>query len=172
MSSNPLDARIGRNPVQAGNVKKGECVILKGHPCKIMDIKTSKTGKHGSTKCNMTGVCVLTTQKCMEVYPSSANMITFTPRKLEFVLIDYDAKNDEVSLMDDNSNIIPFSIAESEFKKQIIEFFADQEKPEEERSKRGMELHIFLLTAPVEGGGEDGFTDKTIIAEVKEAQAK
>jgi hypothetical protein len=36
--------------IQAGCLKKGSLVMIKGHPCKVMDFSTAKTGKHGAAK--------------------------------------------------------------------------------------------------------------------------
>ena len=37
-------------PEAGGSLKKGAYAILKGHPCKITDVSTSKAGKHGHAK--------------------------------------------------------------------------------------------------------------------------
>ena len=37
-------------PISAGQLKKGQFVVFKERPCKIIDMKTSKTGKHGHAK--------------------------------------------------------------------------------------------------------------------------
>lgn len=40
-------------PKQCSALRKNEHVMLKGHACKIVEMSTSKTGKHGHAK-----VCV------------------------------------------------------------------------------------------------------------------
>lgn len=50
-SSNLIKTRI-----PAGRVKKGDVVIIKGRPCKIVSISISKTGKHGHSKVCFSGV--------------------------------------------------------------------------------------------------------------------
>lgn len=45
----------GVEKVSAGSLKKGDLVMIKGHPCKVMSFSTAKTGKHGSAKAMVTG---------------------------------------------------------------------------------------------------------------------
>ena len=41
--------------------------FLKEKPCKIIDITTSKTGKHGHAKANITGIDIFTGKKVMDI---------------------------------------------------------------------------------------------------------
>ena len=43
-------------PIKAGSCKKGVHVMIKGFPCKVIEVSTSKTGKHGHAKVNITGI--------------------------------------------------------------------------------------------------------------------
>ena len=69
-------------PMQAGNVHKGDFAILKGHPCKIVEVRIFKTGKHGHAKANFTGMDIFTNKKYEDVHPTSHAMdVPFVSRQ-------------------------------------------------------------------------------------------
>lgn len=78
-------------PIDAHSVKKGTYVMLKGCPCKVVDVKVSKTGKHGHAKCNITGIDVLTSKKCNEVHPGHIVLGAFDllRREVEVSLVSF-----------------------------------------------------------------------------------
>ena len=57
-------------PMEAGQIRKGGYIMIKGNPCKVSDVSTSKTGKHGHTKCHFVAIDIFTGKK-MEVRPSA-----------------------------------------------------------------------------------------------------
>ena len=61
-------------PIRAGEVKKGMVVMLKDHPCKVIDIRVYKTGKHGHAKGTFTGTDIFTALKHIDISPMSHNM--------------------------------------------------------------------------------------------------
>ncbi|KAF6003309.1 hypothetical protein CCYA_CCYA06G1845 [Cyanidiococcus yangmingshanensis] len=87
-------------PIQAGSVKKGVYIVLKGQPCKCVDVSTSKTGKHGHAKANIVGLDIFTGKKYEDVAPTSHTMYQPVVVRSEYQLIDIDAEN-FCSLMDD-----------------------------------------------------------------------
>ncbi|KAL0217223.1 hypothetical protein RCL1_007706 [Eukaryota sp. TZLM3-RCL] len=74
-------------PKQAGNVRKGDVAILKGHPCKITDVRVSKTGKHGHAKANFTGTDIFTNNKYEDMCPTSHNLDIPVVKRLEYQLL-------------------------------------------------------------------------------------
>lgn len=87
-------------PQQAGTIRKNGYLVIKGHPCKVVDVSTSKTGKHGHAKCNFTAVDIFTGKKYEDMTPSSHNCDVPNIVRQEYVLLDI---NDEgfVTLLDD-----------------------------------------------------------------------
>jgi len=69
-------------------VKKGMIVLLKGFPCKVIEVTTSKTGKHGHAKANITGIDIFTGQKKQDISPTSHNMIAPFVTVSSLVLLD------------------------------------------------------------------------------------
>merc|ERR1712151_582001 len=86
-------------PIRAGEVRKGGYVMLKGKPCKVVEVSISKTGKHGHAKANITGLDVFTGRKYVEISPTSHNMTAPTMFRSEFELVSVNAEG-EMELMD------------------------------------------------------------------------
>ena len=57
--------------VEAGQIRKGGYIMVKGKPCKVRDVSTSKTGKHGHAKCKFSAYDIFTGNTCEELCPSS-----------------------------------------------------------------------------------------------------
>ena len=75
-------------PVRAGELKKGHHVVIKGHPCKVIELTTSKTGKHGHAKANITALDIFTGNKYMDISPTSHNMEAPFVTKVEYSILD------------------------------------------------------------------------------------
>ncbi len=58
----------------AGQVKKGDTVLLDGEPCKVMSTQTSRPGKHGHAKVRMEGVGIVDGKKRVVVIPGHDKM--------------------------------------------------------------------------------------------------
>eukprot|EP00803_Ostreobium_quekettii_P003764 evm.model.scf_134.1 EVM.evm.TU.scf_134.1 scf_134:27094-29253(-) len=90
-------------PMQAGSIRKNGFLVIKQRPCKVVDVSTSKTGKHGHAKCHFVAIDIFTGKKYEDLTPSSHNCEVPNVVRQEFTLIDV---NDEgfVTLMDESGN--------------------------------------------------------------------
>merc|ERR1712232_1521171 len=82
-----------------GEVRKGTHVMLKGHPCKAIEISVSKTGKHGHAKANIVGLDVFTGRKYTELCPTSHNMTCPVMHRSEWMLTDIAMPGGGMTLM-------------------------------------------------------------------------
>ena len=70
----------------------------------VIEVTTSKTGKHGHAKCHFTATDIFTGKKMEELVPSSHNLEVPIVAREDYTLVDL---NDEgfLSLMDDSGNV-------------------------------------------------------------------
>jgi len=89
-------------PAEAGSLRKNGHCMLKGNPCKIVEISVSKTGKHGHAKCHIVGIDIFTNKKYEDLCPSTHNMDVPNVQRTEFQLLDIDRDAGSVSVLLDN----------------------------------------------------------------------
>nr|XP_027202777.1 eukaryotic translation initiation factor 5A-like [Dermatophagoides pteronyssinus] len=90
-------------PIQAGSVKKGSFAMLKGRPCKVVDISTSKTGKHGHAKASIVGIDIFTGKKYDGNFPTSHNMEEPIVTRTQYVIIHWE--DDVLHLLDSSGAV-------------------------------------------------------------------
>ncbi|KAL2848060.1 translation protein SH3-like domain-containing protein [Aspergillus pseudoustus] len=88
-------------PQQCSALRKNGFVVIKGRPCKIVDMSTSKTGKHGHAKVHLVALDIFTQKKLEELCPSTHNMDVPNVTRREYQLLDV-TDDGFLSLMDDN----------------------------------------------------------------------
>merc|ERR1712225_17709 len=68
-----------------------QCSALsKNGPCKIVDMSTSKTGKHGHAKVHLVAIDIFTNKKLEDLPPSTHNMDVPNVVRVEYQLVNID----------------------------------------------------------------------------------
>src|SRR3989338_8124699 len=87
--------------MQAGDLRVGAYVIFDNVACVVRDIQTSKTGKHGSSKCRIEAVGIINSQKKIHLCPSSDNVVVPIIEKKNAQVLS--VHGDSATVMDNDS---------------------------------------------------------------------
>ncbi|KAG5593698.1 hypothetical protein H5410_034930 [Solanum commersonii] len=110
-------------PQQAGTIRKNGYIVIKGRPCKfwmhgsskkvlefyydnleqVVEVSTSKTGKHGHAKCHFVAIDIFNGKKLEDIVPSSHNCDVPHVNRTDYQLIDI-SEDGFVSLLTESGN--------------------------------------------------------------------
>ena len=93
--------------VQAGDLKPGSYVIFDNIACVVRDIQTSKTGKHGSSKCRIEAVGLINGQKKIQLCPAGDNIVVPIIEKKNAQVLSV---HDNLATVMDNESFETFDI--------------------------------------------------------------
>jgi len=132
-------------PMQCSALRKNGFVCIKNRPCKIVDMSTSKTGKHGHAKVHLVAIDIFTQKKLEELCPSTHNMDVPNVSRIEYQLLDI-TDDDFLSLMSEGGDLKDdVKLPDGEVGQKIRNLF-DSEK----------ETNVIVLTAMGEQLAIDG----------------
>ncbi|KAJ0422481.1 translation protein SH3-like domain-containing protein [Aspergillus carlsbadensis] len=124
-------------PMQCSALRKNGFVVIKGRPCKIVDMSTSKTGKHGHAKVHLVAIDIFTGKKLEELCPSTHNMDVPNVTRREYQLLDV-TDDGFLSLMDDNGGTKDdVKVPDGDVGDRINKMFTDD----------GKDCNVVILTA-------------------------
>merc|ERR1712100_75558 len=75
--------------------------MIKGHPCKVAEVSTSKTGKHGHAKCHIVALDIFTSKKYEDLCPAGHNIDVPFIKRTEMQCLTADPDTGNVSLLKD-----------------------------------------------------------------------
>ena len=103
-------------------LRKGDFVILKSNPCKILQIMILKTGKEGYIKAQIYGLDIFTHKKYNEIILTTEKIDCPFVTKLEFAVVD--VQDDICSYIDEEGNVLEINLPgkdEQELVDRLIE---------------------------------------------------
>nr|ACZ59462.1 initiation factor 5a [Flammulina velutipes] len=111
-------------PMQCSALRKNGHVVIKGRPCKIVDMSTSKTGKHGHAKVHLVAIDIFTGKKLEDISPSTHNMDVPNVFRTEYQLVNID--DGFLNLMtNDGTSKDDVKVPESEIGTEVQAAFED-----------------------------------------------
>jgi len=124
-------------PMQCSALRKNGFVVIKGRPCKIVEMSTSKTGKHGHAKVHIVALDIFTNKKLEDLSPSTHNMDVPNVTRREYQLLDV-SDDGFLSLMNDDGDLKDdVKMPDGEVGEKIEKLFRTEEK----------ETNVVVLTA-------------------------
>ncbi|KAL7716010.1 Eukaryotic translation initiation factor 5A [Entamoeba marina] len=122
-------------PMQCSALRKNGYVCIKGRPCKIVEMSTSKTGKHGHAKVTYAGNDIFTGKRYEDAAPSTHNVEVPEVKRTEYPLVG--VVDGYCTLLQENGDIREdLKVPAGELGKRIEEQFDD-----------GMELMVAVLSS-------------------------
>jgi len=89
---------------EAKELREGEYVLIDDIPCKVVQIESSKPGKHGAAKMRVTGIGIFEGQKKTLLTPGDANIEIPIIERKNVLIMNVNGQNAQV--MDQQSNEI------------------------------------------------------------------
>lgn len=128
--------------------------MLKDCPCKVIQVKTAKTGKHGHAKCNITGKDVRDGKKKHELQPGHIVMRAFDFKKVDVEVTDVNEEASEFTYLDENFQEVNVRVDFTDEKKaDLVKFL---EAYNANVKKKGDKLFsISVITVPVGKAGKE-----------------
>merc|ERR1712050_565533 len=115
------DAGALTYPLQCGSLKKGMYVMIDGKPCKVVEITTSKTGKHGHAKANIVATDIFTGKKLEDSQPTSHNVNCPNVTRTDYQYVGSDEQGNVTYLDEENEYKEDLKFPTDDDSKELVE---------------------------------------------------
>ncbi|XP_060589897.1 eukaryotic translation initiation factor 5A-1-like [Ruditapes philippinarum] len=112
-------------PQQCSALRKNGFVVIKDKPCKIVEMSTSKTGKHGHAKVHLVGIDIFTGKKYEDICPSTHNMNVPNVNRKEYQVIDVTDDGFVSLMLDSGDTRDDLKVPDSDVGKELKEKFSN-----------------------------------------------
>merc|ERR1711977_321372 len=112
-------------PMQCSALRKNGFVVIKNRPCKIAEMSTSKTGKHGHAKVHLVAIDIFTDKKLEDICPSTHNMEVPNVTRQDYQMIGHE--DGFAHLMHDSTSEIreDIKIPDDEIGAEVVQRYDD-----------------------------------------------
>ena len=156
-------------PQKASACRKGGYLMIDNHPCKIIEMSTSKTGKHGHAKVTFKGKDVFTDKTFSNVLAGHMSIFGFSIQKKDYEIQDLKVTQNDgemdcvIEVLDENDETETYSLdmKNPEMKELVEKYTANEEEGGDKY------YTVNVLTAPVETK-KDEFFDHVKVMSYKE----
>lgn len=90
-------------PMKCSALRKNGFVMIKSRPCKLVEMSTSKTGKHGHDEVHLVGLDIFNGKRYEDLCPSTHNIDVPNVSRIDYTLIDI-SDDGFVTLMTDKGD--------------------------------------------------------------------
>lgn len=118
-------------PEQCSKLRKGGYVMIKDKPCKVMEMSTSKTGKHGHAKVHYVGLDIFTNKKYEDVCPSTHSVNVPHVSRNEYAIVDV-SEDGFIEIFQDSGDCRQVKLPDKITVEDVKSKMKDAEKSEEE----------------------------------------
>ncbi|XP_053379121.1 eukaryotic translation initiation factor 5A-like isoform X2 [Mercenaria mercenaria] len=114
-------------PMQCSALRKNGYVLIKGKPCKIVEMSTSKTGKHGHAKVHLVALDIFTNKKYEDICPSTHNMDVPNVSRKEYQVADISGDGFVCLMGDDGETREDLKVPEGAVGEDLTKRFSNNE---------------------------------------------
>ncbi|OWM74601.1 hypothetical protein CDL15_Pgr005181 [Punica granatum] len=90
--------------LRTGTIRKNGYIVIKNRPSKLVEVSTSKTGKHDHGKCHFVRIDIFNAKKLEDIVPSSHNCDIPHVTRTDYQLIDISEDGFESLLIENGKN--------------------------------------------------------------------